>query len=88
MVEVLNKLENALLLVTSLDRLCRNPESYVQIEEIAVRRNLHIVCFIFPPSAVLSLLMVPSPLTTFRQFARVGMIASQNKSMPSCLLHS
>jgi hypothetical protein len=60
-VELLDTLSDALVLITSVDRLARNSTAMQQIWEIAERRNLHIIATLWLSTDMPALANIPYP---------------------------
>ena len=87
-IDVLNQMRDALVIVTSVDRLARNPQAMLQVRTVARERNLHLVALVFPASAIQdisatsNLLLTAAPLRA--KFACLVPVATQAKSLPCC----
>ncbi|WVW80540.1 hypothetical protein I302_102525 [Kwoniella bestiolae CBS 10118] len=55
-------LDNSLVAAVSIHRLARNARSWNQPQEISQKKNLHVICFLFPPEHFRTISNQPNPI--------------------------
>ncbi|WWD15684.1 hypothetical protein CI109_100106 [Kwoniella shandongensis] len=85
----LSKLNNCLLIVSSVDRLTRNRKSWHQLRTLCESNNIHVISLLFPPTAISQLCHMPNPIfehddSTRKRFHQLAPTASHPRSGP-CL---
>lgn len=85
-ISALQEMQDCLVIVTSIDRLARNPQAILQIRDIAPARNLHVLAFLFPPTTILEPSRIPNPIASHVQakLSPLSPISCQSKSWPGC----